>query len=391
MSQRFRDARYEEVRRMRQYAWDRNNTELARQRDQMRQTAAFAMGPDVYFNVGGARDRMFAPTVSGTDIAYQQGILRAGGAEYISPSGNYAVLPMRGPRTGVGREDPVQAELKNHYANEMDGGALEAKYDHLRGGTAADKVFAMLDSRRSRWGSHPDWRYGDLAWARSQFEFLEKGRQQDAEIRRTRESIGDAQVLHTEAIPVDGDPYKQIRIDLPEGMDPYGKRGYVLLQPNSHQKFWDSKSIAYAREAGIDFQIDTWPNGRARGIRITFTKPGAYTVAGRQVFVGTEGEAVREQRQKERVEKKPRLERTFTYPAGSQPREFIITQEGEKSVTVDVSRLQPGEAVDAEGGVTVVRNEDGTFKVQHFMPGSYYVNIRFQGDRQLPYGKKVVR
>lgn len=89
----------------RRYTWARNNMELARWQSRTRATARFAMGP--YFDF----DSMFRPYLGATDVAYRSHVNRTG-ADYISPSGNYSVLPMRGSgRQGMYRFAPPPAPL----------------------------------------------------------------------------------------------------------------------------------------------------------------------------------------------------------------------------------------------------------------------------------------
>lgn len=89
----------------RRYNWARNNMEIARWQSRYRATADFVMNP--YFDF----TRSFRPYLSATDVAYRSHVNR-NGADYISPSGNYAVLPMRGSgRQGMYRFAPPPAPL----------------------------------------------------------------------------------------------------------------------------------------------------------------------------------------------------------------------------------------------------------------------------------------
>ncbi len=114
MFERQRFVRYQMEAEARRYTWARNNMELARWQSRSRATARFAMGP--YFDF----DRAFRPYLSATDVAYRSHVNR-NGADYISPSGNYSVLPMRGSgRQGMYRFAPPPAP-----AYGMDDGPFE--------------------------------------------------------------------------------------------------------------------------------------------------------------------------------------------------------------------------------------------------------------------------
>lgn len=103
--ERQRFVRYQMEAEARRYTWARNNMELARWQSRSRATARFAMGP--YFDFDG----MFRPYLSATDVAYRSHVNR-NGADYISPSGNYSVLPMRGSgREGLYRFAPPPAPI----------------------------------------------------------------------------------------------------------------------------------------------------------------------------------------------------------------------------------------------------------------------------------------
>lgn len=414
---------------IRRYQWMANNREFARSREDTMTTARMAMGPRAFLYKGTPMDPMRSSGITGTDVAFAESVFNKTG--YMPGNSRYVVLPMRNISgyngTGKFSKDPTvnahlnrmggasyvrqQNSLREYYAEGMDHGQLESQFAHLANNPTAQQVFSKINRRRNMlWPSDPSMRYGDLAWARSQLEYIEKSNKQMNDFNGGASVYAkdytpeqEEPCLHKEWFAFNTGRYNaagttQLTITLPkitdENQPGYGEKRYVLLQPNQPQKFWDSKSIQYARDAGIDFRIEQWPDGRTRGVWIKFKQPGIYGVGPRQVVVddkeGTYSKEIKK-REEERPLDKALKSGVLLPLKGVKPRSIVVTPLGGDAVTLDVSRLGTNghTRVDGDKGVTAYLDSKGNVALAFFQEGTYSMNVFFEGDRQVPFQVNV--
>lgn len=281
-----------------------------------------------------------------------------------------------------------QNALREQYADQMDDGKLQERFKGLKDDPRAQEVFAILARRTENWAASPQDRYGDLAWARSQLEALQKADKEQTYMNNNDHAVlRRTASLKDYAIPVNTiDPYLQISLTTPP--DAYGKTHRVLIQPNRLQQFWGKNDAQVLLESGVWFEKDTWASGKVRGLKFHFTKQGIFEVNGTPVAVGAEAvkdaDSVRESRNKSFINKID-----FAIPDGAS---VIRVLRLPKRTNVDLPIPQSAGVVDAGMGISLIRekgsknlrltfSEEGDFQVQS-------VNTRMQDFRIL---RKAIR
>ncbi len=366
-------------------------------------------GNDVKFagKIQGARDRGMDVRQRGNNYAYidktgKYGEFVGGGGGQFSVSDN-----PNGPRNAPSKRESKftkdQNTLKEGYADRMASReGLEKEFkDLIKKDPDAKKVWSILMGRIGNWEENPQERYGDLAWARSQLETIRSANKQQASLKGARDKFqpvsdrleGDPLTKFQPFIlPIDTvDPYLQIPITIPGSVDPYGKPRRVLVQPNRLEELWGKNDGQILKEAGVWIEKDTWDTGKARGLKIHFTKEGLYNVNGTPWPVGAEAgkdaDNVRESRNTSVINTLD-----FPIPDGASVIRILRLP---KRTNIDLPIPQNAGVVDADMGISLIRekgsknlrltfSEEGNFQVQS-------VNTRMQDFRILNKALRVER
>lgn len=297
----------------------------------------------------------------------------------------------------------TQNTMREGYADRMQkDGDFEGKLQAMvqKGVPNADKLLGLMPGLEEEWETNPDRRYGDLAFIRSNIEYAERAGKKiemmpQYENGKVRVGTELHDVLRTDRFRLRGvdysNPSAQIVIRVPD--DGYGKPGNILYQPNTYDPAWSFRCARMMADAGIAVQKHTLPNGNVEGMTVHFTKPGIYTIDGRQVIVARSAE----EREKMKAEAAERNDitrgksLTLPMPMGpDEPQELYVSKEGVGSQTLDIENLQPGERVDGDGVVAIRDVQTGKVTLYLTELGRYnVVGFLKINQRQIPLAQNL--
>ncbi|HLD07787.1 MAG TPA: hypothetical protein VJB60_01860 [Candidatus Peribacterales bacterium] len=167
-----------------------------------------------------------------------------------------------------------------------------------------ERISRAFDRAMKFWNDNPGRIYGDLAFMRSQIQYMQKRGKFNQLMKGMREkmTLGDIRSLHKESIgSPDGRyfyPGQSIRLTIPAELLPYseGKDLTVTYEPFTVIGVGADSEMEALMDAGIIIDrketiAGTYPDGRPRvkGIDVHFTKPGRYVLNGAPVLIGESG------------------------------------------------------------------------------------------------------
>jgi hypothetical protein len=241
------------------------------------------------------------------------------------------------------------------------------------------KAFARA---KEQWKDTPDRVYGDLAYMRSQIEYMQKRGKFNQLMNAEREKMtrdGESiPSIHKESVGSAGGRYfspgEKVRITIPAELLPYSENKdlTVVYEPFTVIGVEDDSQMNALLDAGIiidkkEALTGTYPDGRprVRGIDIHFTKKGRYEVNGKPIFAGVE---------KKETLKGPVLASSPLSFKGNQPGVIRITDVNGKLFTFDVRRTPPNtRIVDATGQFAIARQTGDTFLIEIAEKGTFHI------------------
>lgn len=265
---------------------------------------------------------------SESDMRFREHMSRAGGSVdgmsgYIDSTGKDAeyLASLKGGKGGGGsKHNPYEGysafqpygsdQERNQYLRKQN--KLRQKYIPELTDFVADNLPTVKDDPNyerinkafnramEHWKDDPDRAYGDLAIMRSQIQYMQKRGRFQKLMDAFRASLGEERVKKLPHVSVASPggryfaPGEKVHITIPAELLPYsaGKDLTVHYEPFTVMGAEDDSQVDALFDAGILIErsealLGKYPDGRGRvrGLKIYFTKPGAYKINGKEANV----------------------------------------------------------------------------------------------------------
>lgn len=282
----------------------------------------------------------------------------------------------------------TQDELRELYLDTPD---LEHFVDsefpkHAEEYPALDRAYARA---KTQWGKNPGRKYGDLAFMRSQIEFMQREGAFDGEMDARMKELGEGTIhaLYKKEIGSPGGRYfsagEKISITIPGELLPYsnGKSITVIYSPSEPLGVEAESQIEALMDAGVilkDIPTQTGTYGpphnrrRVKGVDVYFTKEGRYAINGEPLLIGKDGKIDT----KEELKGPVVAQREVSF-GSNRPRLIHITDENGETTAFDVRLAERGERIlDKDHRFAVTRLSGGggnRFQIEFAEKGSFFV------------------
>ena len=277
-----------------------------------------------------------------------------------------------------------QDELRELYTPEVESFVEHEFPKHAEEYPALARAYARA---RAQWEGSPGRKYGDLAFMRSQIEFMQRESEFDGAMNARLQQLGEIPALDKMEIGSPGGwyflPGEKIRITIPGNLLPYsnGKSVTVVYAPSEPLGVEADSQIEALMNAGIilkDIPTQTGTYGpphnrrRVKGVDIYFTKEGRYVINGTPRPIGKEGKID----MKEELKGPVLAQREVSF-GSNRPRLIHILDDNGETTIFDVRLVERGVRIlDKDRRFAVTRLSGGggnKFQIEFAEKGSFFV------------------